>query len=298
MTRITPTSTSYFSAPSQRLDPRLFDQYECLFPHIRLDILEMIWGFLTKRYNAATCWTHAWLAGSGVSYQWEAARSPGDLDCLVAIDYPIFRAANPKMTGLSDAEITAQINEEFRTGLWKDNWNGWELTFYVNPAADIRSIKPYAAYDLTNGGWVVHPEPNAVPRNAEWDVVAQRDADTARTIVQRYSAALTTVQAATNPAARRNAEEHLKASVRAGVALFDEIHEGRHTSFSPIGEGYSGWGNYRWQAGKASGVIGALRQIKEYDDAVNKTTQAQTYGVELPDIRTLIRRAATWRRAR
>lgn len=298
MTDISPTSTSFFSAPSTTLDPHLFDRYEHLYAPIRYDILDMIWTFLGKRYNAATCWTHAWLAGSGISYQWEAARSPGDLDCLVAIDYPIFRAANPKMTGLSDAEITAQINEEFRTKLWKEDWHGWELTFYVNPAADIRSIKPYAAYDLTNGGWVVHPEPNAVSRNAEWDLAAQRDTDLAHTIVQRYSAALTTVQAATNPAARRNAEEQLRASVRAGADLFNEIHEGRHTSFSPIGEGYAGWGNYRWQAGKASGIIGALRQIKEYHDALDKATEVQTYGVELPDVRTLIRRAATWRHAR
>ena len=296
---LTPHQTSFFSAPAQELDPYLFDTAGRLAPSVRHDILDMLLAFLSKRYNAASLWTNAWLAGSGVSYQWQASRSPGDLDCLVGVDFPIFRSANPKMQGLSDSEIAAQLNDELRKHLWQEDWHGWELTFYVNSdATDIRSIKPYAAYNLVEDRWTVHPRPDAVQHNAEWDEAARRDEESARTIVKRYSAALTEVQNAQNPAHRANAEAALRAAVAAGADLFNEIHEGRHTSFSPVGEGYTGWGNYRWQAGKASGIVPALRSIKEYHEAISKSAEAQTYGVELPDARTLIRRAATYRRPR
>jgi hypothetical protein len=91
---------------------------------------------------------------------------------LVGVDYIKFRKANPEYVGLSDSEISNQINEEFREGLQPgtENWNGYELTFYVNAGAtDIRSIKPYAAYDLKYDDWTVTPDPNAAPpQNPDW----------------------------------------------------------------------------------------------------------------------------------
>lgn len=294
---IQPGSTSYFSTPALSLDPSLFDENEHVHYDVRRDILEMLLIHLGKRYTNPRSWTKAWLAGSGVSYQWRAARFPGDLDCLVGIDFPIFRAENPTMAGLSDTEIAQTLNEQFRAELWKDNWHGWELTYYVNAdGSDIRAIKPYAAYDLVSDTWTVHPSNVAPPRNNAWDEGATRDAERAHVIISRYSAALAAVQNTPNPAHRANAEVVLRAAVRDGADLFDEIHEGRHLSFNPIGDGYAGWGNYRWQAGKASGVVPALRAIKEYHEALKNSTDVQTYGVELPDARTLIRRAAAYRR--
>jgi len=69
-------------------------------------------------------------------------------------------------------------------------------------------------------------------------------------------------------------------------------------AFSRFGAGYNDFNNYRWQAGKASGVVQAMKRLKEYQDAVKESGDAQTYGLELPDERTLIRRAATYRSVR
>jgi len=82
-----------------------------------------------------------------VSYQWTAARTPADLDCLVGINYLLFRQANPQYKALSDKEIAAMFNQDFRE-LNQKNQNfleAYELTFYVNVQSDIKKIKPYAA---------------------------------------------------------------------------------------------------------------------------------------------------------
>ena len=114
-------------------------------------------------------------------------------------------------------------------------------------------------------------------------------------IVSRYTDAVTTFHAAQNDAARRNAEMKLHTALMQGSALFDDIHHARRFAFSPTGQGYSDYYNYRWQAGKKYGTVPTLRKMSEYWTAY-KTQQADnTYGVELPDTQTLIRRAATYR---
>jgi len=74
------------------------------------------------------------------------------------------------------------------------------------------------------------------------------------------------------------------------VAFYDDIHQNRHIAFSKVGSGYADFNNYRWQAGKRSGVIQALRSIKEHKDALDVENQKKTYGIELPDAATLVRR--------
>jgi hypothetical protein len=73
--------------------------------------------------------------------------------------------------------------------------------------------------------------------------------------------------------------------------LFDEIHLGRRDAFSPSGLGYTDVANYRWQAGKQEGTIQALRKLKEIAKKSKKEFEAETYGMELPDVEVLIRRA-------
>jgi hypothetical protein len=200
--------------------------------------------------------------------------------------------------GLSDVEISAMLNEGFNAGLMPNttNWHGYELTFYVNPGAtDIRSINPYAAYDVTSDEWTVEPQRTAPLYSRAWKVQADRDHDVTKGIVARYSQALTDVKGAVNPAHRVNAETRLKLSLDQATDLFDDIHHGRKIAFSPVGAGYADYHNYRWQAAKASGVVGALKQIRDYRNETLLERQVQTYGVELPDTDTLIRRAATYR---
>ena len=295
---MTDIPTSYFSAPAQELDPRLFTGRE-LKSQIRTGILSLLDGFLGKHYRHSDTWSHAWLAGSGVSYQWAADRQPGDLDCLVGVDFIQFRKANPEYTGLSDREIADQINEQFSEELQPEteNWNGFELTFFVNPSAtDIRTIKPYAAYDLKYNEWTVSPNPaQAAPTNPDWDSVANSDNKMANQTYTRFGQALTDLQNSRDAATHRNAEARLAAASQQGSALYSEIHGNRSIAFSPLGEGYQDFHNYRWQSGKRSGTIEILRKMKNYFADNNNSDIVNKYGVELPDSSTLIRRAATYR---
>lgn len=292
---ISPGSTSYFSEPSSELDPRLF-QDKVLRDWVRQEILSILFDFLASRYNRPESWTHAWLAGSAVSYQWAAARQPGDLDCLVGINYRSFRSSNPNYARLSDLEISQLLNEGFSDELMPHtaNWNGFELTYYVNQASDIRDINPYAAYDLTHNSWTVEPsESFAPPYSRTWEQSAGRDYEQSVEIVGRYTRALNAVRNAQNPAHRLNAEAQLKHAVEQASALFADIHGGRKTAFSLTGAGYSDYHNYRWQAGKQSGAVQALKRIHQYKTEAEKAAHAEMYGVELPNTNTLIRRAAT-----
>lgn len=290
---IVPGSTSYFSAPSSELDSKLFQGME-LQPWARTGVLSLLFDYLARYFSNPHQWTKVWLAGSGVSYQWEASREPGDLDCLVGIDYVTFRSTNTDYAGYSDLEIASMFNEGFNSELMPNtrNWEGYELTFYVNPQSDIRDINPYAAYDLIGNVWTVSPEKNPQPPYSRaWEQRSNRDEAIAKETISRYSSALEEVQGATNPAHRINAERRLKMATEQATTLYDDIHAGRKIAFSKIGSGYSDFNNYRWQAGKRSGVVQALRSIKDLKDTAEKQNQVQTYGVELPTADTLIRRS-------
>jgi len=96
---------------------------------------------------------------------------------------------------------------------------------------------------------------------------------------------------AQNDVARRNAEAALKLAVDQGSHLYEDIHQGRKYAFSPSGGGYADINNYRWQAGKSAGTIQALRKLKDIASQSKREFETQTYGMELPDASTLIRRA-------
>ena len=288
-----PGSTSYFSEPSDNLDPHLFQGTQ-LKDWVRSGILSLLFDYLARNYSEPRKWTDAWLAGSGVSYQWSAARDPGDLDCLIGIDYVSFRSNNSEYAGLSNHEIAAMFNERFSQDLTPTtrNWEGYELTFYVNQQSDITDINPYAAYDLVSNTWTVAPEKNPQPPYVRsWEQRAQRDHDTAVQLVGRYNNALSEIKRASNPAHRTNAESKLRMARDQAIAYYDDIHNGRKIAFSPIGGGYNDYNNYRWQAGKRSGAVQALRKIKEDTDLLKKQSQVETYGVELPRTDVLIRRS-------
>jgi hypothetical protein len=290
-------ATSYFSKPADTLDPKLF-QGRVLKASIRNGITSLIKDFLGESYRHSEMWAHPWLAGSGVSYQWQAAREPGDLDCLIGIDFIRFKKANPEFSGLTNKEISDQLNEEFHDNLQKktENWNGYELTFYALATDDIKSIKPYAAYDLTYDEWSVVPDPNAAPPTVpEWDAVADTDTSKTKNINTRFETALQDLRWATAMPARRNAEVRLDSAAAQGGALFDEIHNNRSQAFSDVGEGYSDFHNYRWQAGKRNGTVQKLKSMKKYLIDNSRTGARASYGVELPDADTLIRRAAIYR---
>jgi hypothetical protein len=288
-----PSETSYFSAPGAGLDPRLFRDNKFV-PSVRASILRILFEHLRNHYYNPEGYTSVWIAGSGVSYQWTAARTPADLDCLVGINYLMFRQSNPEYKALSDKQIADMFNEDFRKALHPVTANfldAYELTFFVNVKSDIRQIKPYAAYSLTNDDWTVPPEVKAPPKNKMVEQKVAKDVSMTTEILSRYSTALNAIGNAPTDTARRNAEATLKLAVEQGVALFDEIHKGRTYAFSPSGLGYTDPANYRWQAGKEAGTVQALRKLKDISTKSKKEFEAQTYGMELPDVNTLIRRA-------
>jgi AraC-like DNA-binding protein len=295
---IEPSETSYFSVPVAGLDPRLFRDSK-LIPSVRSSILRILFEHLKDHYYSPEAYIHVWLAGSGVSYQWTAARSPADLDCLIGVNYLLFRQANQQYRGLSDQQIADMFNEDFSTALHqltKNFMDVYELTFFVNVKSDIRSIKPYAAYSVTNDDWTVQPELKAPPKNKAWEYRVSKDVSKTEEILSRYSAALNTLGSATTDTARRNAEAALKLAVEQGAALFDEIHHGRRYAFSPSGQGYMDVYNYRWQAGKAAGSIQALRKLKDVAVQGRKSFEESTYGMVLPDPSVLVRRALSTKR--
>lgn len=232
---VEPSSTSYFSEPNAKLDPRLF-QGTVLIGVVRNGILRSLFEHLNRHYYNPEAYIHAWLAGSGVSYQWSAQRDPADLDCLVGVNYPLFRKSNPKFAGLSDQEISTMFNEDFRAELqpYTQHYLGtFELTFYVNVNPDILSLKPYAAYSLTNDDWTVFPQEIRAEPNQEWEPKFARDMSMTSDIVTRYSEALSKIAASTNASSRLNAEAMLKLAVQQGASLFENIHSGRSNAFSP-----------------------------------------------------------------
>lgn len=295
---VEPSETSYFSAPGAGLDPRLFTDGK-LVPSVRSSILRILFDHLSRHYYSPESYTTVWLAGSAVSYQWTAARTPADLDCLIGVDYLRFRQANPEYKALSDQQIAAMFNADFREALHPLTTGflgAFELTFYVNVKSDIRAIKPYAAYSLTHDDWTVMPEVKAPPKNKAWEQRVAKDTSMTTEILSRYAEALNALGSATTDNARRNAEAALKLAIDQGAALFEDIHKGRSYAFSPSGRGYEDIYNYRWQAGKAAGTIQALRKLKEISSKGRKEFEAKTYGMELPTTDVLVRRALGARR--
>ena len=289
--------TSYFSDPALSLDPTLFEG-RALKPWVRQGITHLLSDFLNKNYRHSELWAQPWLAGSGVSYQWAASRNPGDLDCLVGINFVQFRQANPEYRGLLDKEISAQLNDDFYSGLQPQtaNWNGFELTFYALTTDDIRKIHPYAAYDLKYDEWTVTPNPTqTAPKRPEWDSVALSDHSMANQAYVRATKALQDLSAAHGGPQQRNLHAALEHAYQQADALYNEIHENRSLAFSPTGQGYEDFNNYRWQAAKRSGSIEMLREIKSAAEAHVEADNKAKYGVDLPDASTLIRRAALYR---
>ncbi len=280
-------SSGYFAQRADGLDPSLFERGEHLRPEVRTHILQTLYRFWAGIYHAPQSWSTAWIAGSGITSAWNADResggAPGDLDVLIGVDYPAFFEYNDRYAGNSETSLAAHFNQELHDGLWPStartviNGSMYELTYYVNPGgSDIRQINPYAAYDVSNDRWTVHPVEvpadfsEAYFSNAD-RLHVQQDQQRAVAVLGLYNRALdilTGVQV--NSPQYINAAHGLHSVVRQGAALFDEIHDGRHVAFAPGGQGYFDPANYRWQAGKGNGTVSATRALKQLDQAAHK----------------------------
>lgn len=274
--RIEIGASSYFSRPSNILDPNLFEG-EQLHPDVRDTILRIYMDYMGTRYNTPEHWSMVWLAGSGISFQWAANRGNGDLDVLFGIDYSRFVTDNPSFQWMDRHEIADTITNDLRKNLWPVTahtyfgYKEYELTFFLNDFVEatpdsITNIHPYAAYNLTKDEWTVKP-PNlpADPREAypdDYYMQAENNAHTAHVLIERYNA-VAREGATYRPGSPQdvNNRRH-KALVRAEAEnLFDSLHLGRKMAFSNQGEGYGDFYNFQWQKAKADGIVNALNEI-------------------------------------
>lgn len=306
---LTPASTSYFSPPSDELDPHLFEGNH-LRSEVRGWVVRTVHTILSRSRSLHAplmhpeTWTRIWIAGSGVSYQWEASREPADLDILLGVNYVEFRRANPAFVSMTDAEIATTLNELLYAELQGPDGDFpfsdsglYEVTAYVNRGVSaardaILAINPYAAYDVTQDEWAVVPQKASGTINPAWEMSVERDRVYAEDLIREYGNALRSVQNATNPAHRTNSESRLAQIMDQASGLYDELHSARRSAFGAGGFGYADYNNYRWQAGKANGVVQATKRIRQYLQDAKERTDFETYGVELPDTETLIRRSA------
>lgn len=264
--------SSFFSAPKSTTDPRIIEG-DRVRSEIREGLLTLLYVFWRTRYNDPESWSRVWIAGSALTQQYDEADLM-DLDVLIGVDMTAFRAANPEFRGASQFEIQSMFNAEFRQHLQPrtTNWLGqFEVTFYVNAdATDIRAINPYAAYDLTRDEWTVRP-----PRlEAEHDPEAALSPDERRALesvdqraqelVDAWNEALASYQA-TSPGSpqHHNASTRMRQTASQAEALFDQIHQERKGAFSFTGTGYADFRNVRWQHGKKTGTLYALKRLRD-----------------------------------
>jgi len=298
---ITPGGSGYFSTPSKGLDPKLFNGQR-FRPDVRHWILTTLYDYWETKYHNPRAWSTVWVAGSGISYQWEASRSNGDLDVLMGVDFAEFFAANPSFAGMPEEDMAAIMNAAMHTELWPHtaNWNGFEVTFYVNPGAkDIRDINPYAAYDISHDTWTVHPpvlpEDPSTLYSAEYRKAFGVERSFAQSLVTRHET-LKAQSEAMNPGSPGwvNATHSLGLVVDQARALFDSIHLGRKMAFGPGGSGYGDYYNFRWQSHKQAGTVQALAALSQIDKDARGSQSTDLYGSEVPGASESLRMASLW----
>jgi hypothetical protein len=300
-------ASGYFSAPQRGLDPHIFDG-----DHIKSDVRDHILGvlhtYMDARYHGVRKWLAAWLAGSGISFQWAGDRGNGDLDVLFGVDFPLFYEMNPTYVGISEDEFADLLNGDLKKNLWPrtatTDFHGqtYEVTYYLNPGTtshSIAAINPYAAYNLTHDRWDIRPpELPANPRSLyskEWWTAVDTERDQAHWLVNRHKQLRADIAGAVpNSPAWHNALNSEKAVVSQAKALFDDIHLGRRQAFGPGGTGYGDYYNFRWQAHKESGTVQALNTLATADVEARKAQETDLYGAPLDDAATALAKAALW----
>lgn len=305
--------SGYFSAPSETLDPHLFEggNKNQFRPEVRNWILNTLYGYWSK-YNNARSWSTVWIAGSGISYQWSASRGNGDLDVLIGVKFPEFFEDNPRFDGLSENDMADIFNKEFHAELWPktadtefsstvqgDMKQTYEVTFYVNPGStDIRDIHPYAAFDLTHNRWTVDPPSGPdFQHPEEYYRYAEDERRVADGVVAQYNQFASQAQTQAPGSPQWHNSMHMADTVAAQAQnMFDNIHLGRKQAFGPSGSGFGDFYNFRWQFHKKNGTVQTLRAVGQAHEAVRAAYAESVYGGPIDAADVALRRAALWNR--
>ena len=232
-----------FSAQHETLDPDIFTPTEQMRPEVRDWCLSQVNGFWQPRYGSWWLWAKVYLAGSTASYWYSG---DNDFDLLVGVSSTLLARAHPEMADLARDQraLCAHFNEEFKEDFNREavvvpgHDDLYSLTLYANPYSyDIRNIKPYAAYCISDNQWSVHPaklpkgfSAKALPRSF-WESVAQM-ADHIRDVVSE------------GPEGTERATE-----------LLEQLHHGRQLAYSGVGSGVFDQRQIMWLALERLGVL-------------------------------------------
>jgi GNAT superfamily N-acetyltransferase/mRNA-degrading endonuclease RelE of RelBE toxin-antitoxin system len=231
-----PLPTSRVFGPTYGLDHRLFEG-EHLRPEVRAavmarlgPVIEPVLGDDWQRY------TKVYLAGSEAS-EWTSAtlEGNGDFDTLIGVDYDTLKGEpGVPVAHLDDQDITDALNkalrEDYNASPWKAPFGGeWDLTGYCNAGSyDIRKIKPYAAYNITDDEWAVKP-----PHLPDWSVdKLPEGGQNLLAEAEGYAAVIEAISKMPEPFRTQQ-----------GKALWHHLHSDRGRAFSDEGEGWLDPGN-------------------------------------------------------
>lgn len=261
-----PLPTSRVFGPTYGLDHRLFTG-EKLKPEVRTavmarlgPVIEPVLGDDWQRY------TKVYLAGSEAS-EWTSATLEGnsDFDTLIGVDYDHLKGEpGVPVADLDDQDITDALNTALREGYnaspWKAPFGGsWDLTGYCNAGSyDIRKIKPYAAYNITDDEWSVKP-----PHLPDWSIdKLPEGGQNLLAEAEGYAAVIEAISKMPEPF-----------QTQQGKALWHHLHSDRGRAFSDEGEGWYDPGNLiekalvewglwdklvEWQYGKKTASYGGV----------------------------------------
>jgi len=243
--------------PTHGLDHRLFEG-EHLRPRVRSVLMNRLGSVLTLTLGED--WrtlTRVWLAGSQAS-KWTGPEleGNGDLDVLIGLAHTHARLASPLLAGMSDLQVSHHLNVILQAQFNESHWHPpfdpsgkeYDLTGYVIHVSDIRSIKPYAAYDLTGDDWTVKP-----PDLPSWSAESFPQGPAVFAEARALAAQVRAILRLPEPFRTQEASR-----------IWDSLHAGRTHDFSEQGEGWMGTGNILEKALDQAhgGLIEKLKALK------------------------------------
>lgn len=238
------------------LDPRLFDG-DHLKPSVREAVMADLNAVLQPLLGSAwQGYIKVYLAGSEAS-EWtsKTLEGNGDFDTLLGVDYEALRGAQGRREdwqSLSGPEIDARLNkalrEHYNLSPWHAPFGGvWDRTGYFNGNAyDIKRIKPYAAYSISDDEWAVRP-----PHLPDWDFTQHPLYKPLLAEMKGYADAIEAIDAMPDPHRSRQ-----------GRALWEHLHSDRARAFSDEGTGWDDPGNLVEKALAEWGLWDKLVEIR------------------------------------
>lgn len=289
-------ASGYFSAPSDTLDPNLFDGDQ-LRPVVRDYIAGHLHTWLASHFISTG--VRAYVVGSGISYQWAADRGNGDLDVMIKLDLPALQQG--EYAGFNEDDLSSGLNRMLHDELWPVTMAAqfgdrvYEVTYYVLPAVE-QIGNAYAVYDLTADAWLVRPpELPSDPKSlypADWYSRTDSDSSVSTALSTRYRAITEHLgRAVPGSAEWHNLGSQLTLTMAQARSLYENIHTGRSQAFRGQGKGYGDWHNFRWQRAKQQGTVAALKSIVSAGKEAQQSQETALYGRPLEGAQELIWRA-------